>query len=75
MKRPVLAAFCALTFLSAAALAVDMEERWVYVSTNLLLERNVETLVGLISEAREAGATHIQLSDYQKRRRPSEATV
>lgn len=45
--------------------AVELEERWVYVSTNLLLEDNVEAMLGLIDTAAAAGATHIQLSDYQ----------
>jgi len=64
MKR-MLAGLLCVWLLCLSAGAAELDERWVYLSTNLLLEDNVEAMVDLIGEAAAAGATHIQLSDYQ----------
>ena len=46
-------------------MAVDFKQFFFYASTNLLFDQNADALVGVIRSAREAGATHLFLSDYQ----------
>jgi hypothetical protein len=40
-------------------------ERWVYCSTNLLVDQNVDRVLGLIERARRGGYTAIMLADYK----------
>jgi hypothetical protein len=65
MRRAALAALCLVTILGAAAMGAKIEEKWVYVSTNLIFEKNVDKVVGIIGQCKELGVTHIQLNDYQ----------
>jgi len=40
-------------------------ERWVYCSTNLLVDQNVDRVLDLIERARRSGYTAIMLADYK----------
>jgi hypothetical protein len=40
-------------------------ERWVYCSTNLLVDRNVEQVLALIERAAKSGYTGMMLADYK----------
>ena len=40
-------------------------ERWVYCSTNLLVDKNVDRVLDLIERAHRSGYTAIMLSDYK----------
>ena len=40
-------------------------ERWVYCSTNLLVDQNVDRVLDLIERARRGGYTAIMLTDYK----------
>ena len=66
MKR-VFAVFicvCVLSQLTSPAHAdVDLKHRWVYVSTNLLTEKNIDDLLSLMARAKRAGYTGILLAD------------
>ena len=64
MKKAALVT-CVVLFVAATAFAIDLDERWVYVSTNLIFDDDADALVKLIGQARGAGVTHIHLSDYQ----------
>ena len=46
-------------------------ERWVYLSTNLLVEKNVDDGIALMERARKAGYTHVALADSKFGRLPS----
>lgn len=37
--------------------------RWIYLSQNLLLDKNVDELEGLLRRSAKAGYTHVLLSD------------
>lgn len=43
----------------------DLKYRWVYVSTNLLVEKNVEALEKLLARAAGAGYTGVALADFK----------
>src|SRR5262249_19195425 len=51
----------------AAVLADGLryERRWVYASHNLLVDENVDRLIGLIERAAKAGYNGVVLADYK----------
>ena len=48
---------------STALGGMPLPERWVYLSTNLLVDRNVEENIGLLERAAKAGYTAVVLTD------------
>ena len=58
------AAICLAAMMVSTAAATDLEEKWTYVSSNLMHDENADALIALIGQAREAGVTHIQFTDY-----------
>src|SRR5262245_41088756 len=60
MRLLTLALFL-LTAISASA--ADAFEKWIYRSTNLLVEKNVDELGTLMARAKAAGYTHLLLAD------------
>jgi len=70
MKR-VLLPLLVLTFLSpASAHAQTFSERWVYLSTNFLVDKNVDEAVALLDRAHKAGYTHVLVADSKFGRLP-----
>jgi len=67
MKRVI--ALCVLYALASAPAAIaaepglQLKHRWVYVSTNLLVDKNVEWAVRLLDRAAKAGYTGVVLTD------------
>jgi len=57
----VLLAICHLAPAQEAKL--DLKHRWVYLPSNLLVDKNVQTVVGLMERAAKAGYTGVLLSD------------
>lgn len=51
--------------LAGPAGAVELKHRWVYVSTNLLVDEKVDEVVALMERARRAGYTGMVLSDWK----------
>jgi hypothetical protein len=43
--------------------SADMKERWVYCSFNLWVDKNIETLEGILKRASKAGYTHVLIAD------------
>ncbi len=41
----------------------DLSERWVYCSFNLWVDKNIETLEGILRRASKAGYTHVLIAD------------
>ena len=63
---PILCACVLATVLSAAASAeVRLKDKWVYVSTNLLVQKNVDQFIALMEHSKKAGYTGILLADYK----------
>jgi hypothetical protein len=54
------AAACALP-----AAGAEPQHRWVYVSQNLLVDKNVQTTIDLMRRSKAAGYTAIVLADYK----------
>ncbi|HUS47584.1 MAG TPA: hypothetical protein VM098_05665, partial [Phycisphaerae bacterium] len=65
MKRLVGLCVPSLLMIAAAASAagpgLQLKQRWVYVSTNLLVDKNVEWTVELLDRAAKAGCTGVVL--------------
>ncbi len=55
--------FAALPILAATAATAPALERWVYVSRNLWVDRQVDDLETLFRSASKAGYTHVLLTD------------
>jgi hypothetical protein len=68
-RRPALkkaiSALVIVMLMAATVRAADLEERWIYVSMNLMYDTDTDSMVKLIGEARKAGVTHVHFSDYQ----------
>lgn len=45
--------------------AVDYQEKWVYHSTNLLTDKNIDDTIALMKDARASGCTHMLLDDWK----------
>jgi len=66
MKRSI---FIAGAFLAALCMAdtaesdIELRHRWVYVSANMLVEKNVEELLPILERVSKAGYTGIVLTD------------
>jgi len=43
----------------------NIGEKWVYITMSFFLEDEIERMIGVMRQAKAAGATHIQLNDYQ----------
>jgi len=62
-KAVLVILLCAVA--AANVCAAELPERWVYVSTNLMLDDDADAFVRLIGDAAAAGVTHVHFSDYQ----------
>ena len=67
----VLIAAVVFAVVVAEAVAVELEHRWVYVSTNLLVNENVEEVIALMERAKRVGCTGMVLSDSTFGRLPT----
>lgn len=65
MRKTLPALFCALLAFAAAGQSVEVAQKWVYSSANMLLDSDVDALLAVMKDAKAAGATHAQLNDYQ----------
>jgi len=54
-----------LGLLGGSGRAVEFEHRWVYLSTNLLVEKNVAKTIALMERAKQAGYTGMVLTDWK----------
>ena len=68
MKKllPILILLAAITANAASALeshAAPLEHRWVYLPTNLLVDKNVEDGISVLQRAAKAGYTGVVLTD------------
>ena len=63
--RPLalLAALLAATACAVTSLASSLEHRWVYLATNLLVDKNVDEAVKLLDRAAKAGYNGVVLTD------------
>jgi len=61
----VAAAVVLLSVLSPLAAEVDLKHKWVYVSTNLLVDKNVDELLPLMERIQRCGYSGILLADYK----------
>ena len=62
----VLLSACVILLASTTSSAqVRLKDKWVYVSTNLLVEKNVDQFIALMERAKKAGYTGILLADYK----------
>jgi hypothetical protein len=59
----VLAVLAAVISSSAASRAAPLEHRWVYLATNLLVEKNVENAIAILDRAAKAGYNGVVLTD------------
>jgi hypothetical protein len=59
----VLAVLAAATATAAQSRAAPLEHRWVYLGTNLLVDKNVEDAVALLERAAKAGYNGVVLTD------------
>lgn len=64
-KTRIVSALFLILAIAAAAGAVDIKERWVYVSSNLLVDKNVDDVTAIMAQAKAAGCTHVLLADYK----------
>ena len=48
-----------------------LPQRWVYLQTNLLVDKNVDDALALLDRARKAGYTHPAVADSKFTRRDS----
>jgi hypothetical protein len=53
----------ALLAFTVSATAAEKLEKWIYKSTNLLVEKNVDELAALLTRGHAAGYTHMLLAD------------
>ena len=53
----------ALLAFTVSATAAEKLEKWIYKSTNLLVEKNVDELAALLTRGHAAGYTHMLLTD------------
>lgn len=44
---------------------VDVQHRWIYVGTNLQVDKNADDLVALMERAKKAGYNGVMLADYK----------
>ncbi|HET6428728.1 MAG TPA: hypothetical protein VFJ30_09985 [Phycisphaerae bacterium] len=67
MRGPTIAALIATAVLATphAGRAEELTHRWVYVSTNMLVETNVESTIKLLDRFRAAGYNGVVLADYK----------
>ena len=68
MKKRVSAVLCVGALLCVAAplrAELDLKHKWVYCSQNLLVDRNVDSLLPLMERIRKAGYNGILLADYK----------
>lgn len=56
--------------LVAAVGATEFEQRWVYVSQNLYVDKNIDTVIALLERAKKAGYTGMVLADSKFGRLP-----
>ena len=65
MRRvtPTLLAVFAAASIFAGEPRLDLRHRWVYVSVNMLVEKNVERVLPILERAAKAGYTGIALTD------------
>ena len=59
MHRIIAVLFALVSF----AVAAEKRELWLYKSTNLLVDKNVDELAALLERSRNAGYTHMLLTD------------
>ena len=57
------AAFVLAGFPSASSAAAPLEDRWVYLSTNLLVDKNVDDNLRMLRRAAKAGYNGVVVSD------------
>jgi hypothetical protein len=67
MKTERLFLACLVLLCSASALAaeVNLRDRWVYCSRNLLVDGNVDAVIALMERAKKSGCTGLLLADYK----------
>jgi hypothetical protein len=59
----MVAASLAISCLASVAIAAPLEHRWVYLSTNLLVDKNVDEGIDIVQRAAKAGYTGVVLTD------------
>jgi len=52
-----------LLIVASSVFAAEKRELWIYKSTNLLVDKNVDELATLLGRAAKAGYTHMLLTD------------
>ncbi len=59
----LLAVFSSLLACGAGLAGERLPQRWVYLQTNLLVDKNVEEALALLDRAKKAGYTHLAVAD------------
>ena len=68
MHRSLVTLFACVVLIglvTPASAQVRLKDKWVYVSTNLLVEKNIDQLIALMERAKKAGYTGVLLADYK----------